>query len=68
MCCTGKLCRICTCLILLIILIGLLFGFGVFKHGFHKLKECLHDCNGKAQMSYYPPPGRPFMYNAPVPQ
>ncbi|XP_077222826.1 uncharacterized protein LOC143856478 [Tasmannia lanceolata] len=67
MCCPGKVCRICTCLILVVILIGLLFGFGIFKHGFHKLKETLHDCNGGNGVSCSSS-GRPFIgYGAPVP-
>ncbi|KAL5972347.1 hypothetical protein ACLOJK_041600 [Asimina triloba] len=33
---------ICTCLILIAVLIGLLFGFGVFKKGFHKINDALH--------------------------
>ncbi|XAR67320.1 hypothetical protein NMG60_11002027 [Bertholletia excelsa] len=39
MCCGGRMCMLCTCVILVVILIGLLFGFGVFKHGFHKIKD-----------------------------
>nr|GLL17613.1 uncharacterized protein LOC104877630 [Ipomoea trifida]GMC47364.1 Estrogen receptor beta like [Ipomoea batatas]GMC51677.1 Estrogen receptor beta like [Ipomoea batatas]GMC53381.1 Estrogen receptor beta like [Ipomoea batatas] len=46
MCCGGKICMLCTCLILVVIVIGMLFGFGVFKNGFHKLKDTLHeDCH-----------------------
>ncbi|XP_058114214.1 uncharacterized protein LOC131257333 [Magnolia sinica] len=69
MCCFGKMCRLCTCLILLVILIGLLFGFGVFKHGFHKLSETLHECSGGNETSCsYHGGGRPFLgYGAPNP-
>ncbi|KAJ9187102.1 hypothetical protein P3X46_002598 [Hevea brasiliensis] len=42
MCCGGRMCMLCTCVILVVILIGLLFGFGVFKNGFHKLKDTIH--------------------------
>ncbi|XP_050238562.1 uncharacterized protein LOC126688040 [Mercurialis annua] len=42
MCCGGKMCMMCTCLILVVIAIGLVFGFGVFKNGFHKLKDSIH--------------------------
>ncbi|CAN1838021.1 hypothetical protein LINPERHAP1_LOCUS35293, partial [Linum perenne] len=34
---------VCTCLILVIVLNSLLFGFGVFKDGFHKLKDTVHE-------------------------
>ncbi|CAI0448598.1 unnamed protein product [Linum tenue] len=42
MCCGGRMCMLCTCLILVVVLIGMLFGFGVFKDGFHKLKDTVH--------------------------
>ncbi|XP_057539096.1 uncharacterized protein LOC130817420 [Amaranthus tricolor] len=38
-CCPSKVCMLCICLILVVIAIGFLFGFGVFKNGFHKLKD-----------------------------
>ncbi|CAN6926184.1 unnamed protein product [Brassica oleracea] len=38
MCC-GRICMLCTCLILVVIAIGFLFGFGVFKDGFHKIHD-----------------------------
>ncbi|KAG2682690.1 hypothetical protein I3843_11G203500 [Carya illinoinensis] len=59
MCCGGKICMLCTCLILLVILIGLLFGFGVFKHGFHKLKDTIDLCDSNHC-------GRPF-FGVPAP-
>ncbi|XP_043689889.1 uncharacterized protein LOC122640712 [Telopea speciosissima] len=73
-CCGGTLCRIFTCLIVLAVLIGLLFGFGVFKHGFDKLKSGIHYSDpvggiiGNATTSYSLS-GRPLFldYGAPVP-
>ncbi|CAN8270135.1 unnamed protein product [Cochlearia groenlandica] len=45
MCC-GRICMLCTCLILVVITIGFLFGFGVFKDGFHKIHDPVHlDCD-----------------------
>ncbi|CAN7075125.1 unnamed protein product [Brassica oleracea var. botrytis] len=38
MCC-GRICILCTCLVLVVIAIGFLFGFGVFKDGFHKIHD-----------------------------
>ncbi|XP_011650464.1 uncharacterized protein LOC105434787 [Cucumis sativus] len=46
MCCVGKVCMLCTCLILVVVAIGLLFGFGVFKDGFHKIKDKVDFCDG----------------------
>ncbi|XP_010536773.1 PREDICTED: uncharacterized protein LOC104811691 [Tarenaya hassleriana] len=70
MCCGGRTCMLCTCLILVVILIGLLFGFGVFKDGFHKIKDIFHACDpsagdacGRRRFSGVrapPPPGSPF--------
>ncbi|KAI4390046.1 hypothetical protein MLD38_002201 [Melastoma candidum] len=48
---------LCTCLILVVILIGFLFGFKVFTHGFHKLKDTFHNC----QPGYCIGGGRPFL-------
>ncbi|XP_042519631.1 uncharacterized protein LOC122093366 [Macadamia integrifolia] len=69
MCCGGKLCRLLTCLILLAVLIGLLFGFGVFKHGFNKLKSTMHYSDPVGGTSSYSLSGRPmFLGNGtPVP-
>ncbi|XP_018810704.1 uncharacterized protein LOC108983509 [Juglans regia] len=65
MCCASKICMLCTCLILLVILIGLLFGFGVFKHGFHKLKDTVHLCDPNLTPNLC---GRPFFgFPAPAP-
>ncbi|XP_015081659.1 uncharacterized protein LOC107025382 [Solanum pennellii] len=47
MCCGGRMCMLCVCLIAIVVAIGFLFGFGVFKNGFHKLKDTFHladDC------------------------
>ncbi|CAH8348917.1 unnamed protein product [Eruca vesicaria subsp. sativa] len=47
MCC-GRICMLCTCLLLVVITIGLLFGFGVFKDGFHKIHDSVHlDCDSR---------------------
>ncbi|KAL6538504.1 hypothetical protein OROGR_012492 [Orobanche gracilis] len=69
MCCGTRLCCFCMCVVLLVIAIGLLFGFGVFKHGFHKLKDTVHvydpaAVDGAAAAFH----GRPFLgYGAPTP-
>ncbi|XP_020267899.1 uncharacterized protein LOC109843375 [Asparagus officinalis] len=42
-CCPSRVCCLCFLLVLVVALIGFVFGFGVFAHGFHKLKEMLHD-------------------------
>ncbi|KAJ9173851.1 hypothetical protein P3X46_016945 [Hevea brasiliensis] len=53
MCCGGRMCMLCTCVILVAILIGLLFGFGVFKNGFHKLKDAIHpDFNARPFLGF----------------
>ncbi|KAG7015596.1 hypothetical protein SDJN02_23232, partial [Cucurbita argyrosperma subsp. argyrosperma] len=46
MCCFGKVCMLCTCLILVVVAVGFLFGFGVFKDGFHKIKDKADFCDG----------------------
>ncbi|GMJ16010.1 hypothetical protein HRI_005270200 [Hibiscus trionum] len=63
MCC-GRVCMLCTCLILVVVAIGLLFGFGVFKNGFHKLQDTIHVdyCDPKLSSC-----GRPFLGYAPPP-
>ncbi|KAL5715910.1 hypothetical protein ACHQM5_017669 [Ranunculus cassubicifolius] len=63
MCCCGcSLCKICTLMIVLIVAIGFIFGWGVFSHGFDKLKNTVHmDVNGGVSAS------RPFLgFGAPV--
>ncbi|KAK9093241.1 hypothetical protein Syun_028152 [Stephania yunnanensis] len=49
MCCGGTIGRLCCCLILLAVVIGLIFGFGVFEHVFDKLKHIFHDCEADAR-------------------
>ncbi|XP_071736561.1 uncharacterized protein [Rutidosis leptorrhynchoides] len=67
MCC-GKICMMCTCLILVVIAIGILFGFGVFTKAFHKVHN---ELNYSVSQSYHPvtaTAGRPFfVYAAPPP-
>eukprot|EP00261_Vitis_vinifera_P016000 XP_010644653.1 PREDICTED: uncharacterized protein LOC104877630 [Vitis vinifera] len=68
MCCGGKMCMLCTCLILVVILIGFLFGFGVFKDGFHKLKDTFHDCQVGSNATHCSFSARPFLgFAAPPP-
>ncbi|KAI4306265.1 hypothetical protein L6164_029558 [Bauhinia variegata] len=66
-CCGGRLCMICTCLILVVIAIGFVFGFGVFKHGFHRLKETISYCDPSVPGSLCGNgSGRPFLgYGSP---
>ncbi|OIW04272.1 hypothetical protein TanjilG_00832 [Lupinus angustifolius] len=51
---------LCICLIVVVITIGMLFGFGVFKHGFHKIKDTVSYCDscggGRPFFGYAPPP------------
>ncbi|XP_020080370.1 uncharacterized protein LOC109704041 [Ananas comosus] len=42
MCCRSKACCLCFVLLLAILVVGLIFGFGVFSRGFHKLKGTIH--------------------------
>ncbi|CAN6556195.1 unnamed protein product [Malus baccata var. baccata] len=69
MCCPSRVCMLCTCLILVVVLVGLLFGFGVFKNGFHKLKDTVNICDPNIPGSYCGSrSGRPFLgYAAPPP-
>ncbi|KAF8082397.1 hypothetical protein N665_0827s0004 [Sinapis alba] len=67
MCC-GRICMLCTCLVLVVVAIGLVFGFGVFKNGFHKIHDTIHlhscdprsGCNGSSSSrrayGFIPPP------------
>nr|XP_043630897.1 uncharacterized protein LOC122602255 [Erigeron canadensis] len=56
--CVGKICMMCTCLIIIVIAVGMVFGFGVFNKGFHKIHNELN-------YQHSPPPsrysGRPFI-------
>ncbi|ONM55742.1 hypothetical protein ZEAMMB73_Zm00001d020869 [Zea mays] len=36
-CCPSKACCICTLIVLVLVAVGLVFGFGVYTRGFHKL-------------------------------
>jgi hypothetical protein len=50
---------------MVVILIGFLFGFGVFKNGFHKLKNTVDLCDPNINGSLC---GRPFLgFPAPSP-
>ncbi|KAM0941670.1 hypothetical protein DsansV1_C16g0141101 [Dioscorea sansibarensis] len=42
MCCPSRSCCLCLLVILVVLAIGFVFGFGVFAHGFHKLKNTFH--------------------------
>ncbi|CAN8269392.1 unnamed protein product [Cochlearia groenlandica] len=42
MLCCGGLCMMCTCLIPVMIAVGFLLGFGLFKHGFNKIHDSVH--------------------------
>ncbi|KAL8509747.1 hypothetical protein ACS0TY_016817 [Phlomoides rotata] len=55
MCFGSRVCCFCMCVILVVIAIGFLFGFGVFKHGFHKVKDSLH-ADGGRPFFFAPPP------------
>ncbi|KAG6773429.1 hypothetical protein POTOM_020707 [Populus tomentosa] len=62
MCCGKRVCVFCTCVVLVAILIGLLFGFGIYKNGFHKLKDAFHECDSSVSGSLCGAGiGRPFM-------
>ncbi|KAL6553349.1 hypothetical protein OROGR_007191 [Orobanche gracilis] len=66
MCCGTRLCCFFMCVVLLVIAIGFLFDFGVFKHGFHKLKDTVNVYDPAAVDAALR--GRPFLgYGAPTP-
>lgn len=66
MCFGTKTCMLCICLIAVVILIGLLFGFGVFKKAFHKVKDNIHACDPAANAPLCgTATGRPFLYVPP---
>ncbi|KAK9065499.1 hypothetical protein SSX86_014900 [Deinandra increscens subsp. villosa] len=61
--CFGKICMLITCLILVAITIGMLFGFGVFSKAFHKVNNELHYSYSPSSFRSDPAPagtGRPF--------
>lgn len=41
-CCPSKTCCICTLIILVLVAVGIVFGFGVYTRGFHKLSNDIH--------------------------
>ncbi|POO02875.1 hypothetical protein TorRG33x02_009360 [Trema orientale] len=66
MCCGSRMCMLCTCVILVVVLIGFLFGFGVFKNGFHKIKDTVDVCDPTLHGSLCG--SRPFLgFHAPPP-
>ncbi|KAG0450913.1 hypothetical protein HPP92_026478 [Vanilla planifolia] len=64
MCCPGKVCCCCLLIVLLVIAIGFIFGFGVFGHGFQKLKDNLHYDATLRDGDFV---GRPFVIAPPSP-
>ncbi|KAL5733125.1 hypothetical protein ACOSP7_032464 [Xanthoceras sorbifolium] len=59
MCCT----RLIMCIVIIVLLIGLLFGFGVFNDGYKKFRTLLNV--QKCDLRY--PCTRPFVVYAPPP-
>lgn len=47
-CCPSKACCICTLIILVLVAVGLVFGFGIYTRGFHKLTSNIHLQDGGA--------------------
>ncbi|KAF0913839.1 hypothetical protein E2562_024924 [Oryza meyeriana var. granulata] len=41
-CCPSKACCICTLIVLVLLAVGIVFGFGVYTRGFHKLTSSIH--------------------------
>ncbi|CAD6218783.1 unnamed protein product [Miscanthus lutarioriparius] len=41
-CCPSKACCICTLIVLVLVAVGLVFGFGIYTRGFHKLTGNIH--------------------------
>ncbi|WOK92018.1 hypothetical protein Cni_G00709 [Canna indica] len=67
MCCPSKSCCICLLVVLVIIAIGFVFGFGIFAHGFNKIKNALHLEEGAAGPRGYPYGRRFYPGAAPPP-
>nr|XP_009777617.1 PREDICTED: uncharacterized protein LOC104227150 [Nicotiana sylvestris]XP_016439362.1 PREDICTED: uncharacterized protein LOC107765253 [Nicotiana tabacum] len=67
MCCGGRICMLCTCVVLIVVAIGFLFGFGVFKNGFHKLKDSIHVVDCLNALCSSPTGRRPFLGFPPAP-
>ncbi|KAG6518233.1 hypothetical protein ZIOFF_021637 [Zingiber officinale] len=42
MCCLSRRCCLCFLLLLAILLVGFVFGFGVLAHGFNKFRDALN--------------------------
>ncbi|CAM8986874.1 unnamed protein product [Rhodiola kirilowii] len=61
--CGTKVCTLCICLIVVAIVLGVVFGFGIYKDGFHKLKEVFHACDPSGILCGK----RPFISYAPSP-
>ncbi|RYR45256.1 hypothetical protein Ahy_A07g031099 [Arachis hypogaea] len=61
-CCIGRVCMLCTCLAMIIIIIICLFGFGVFQNQLDKFKDelsiCLDCGGGRPFLPYAPPPSK----------
>ncbi|KAM3258220.1 hypothetical protein ACQJBY_044439 [Aegilops geniculata] len=51
-CCPSKACCICMLIILVLIAVGLVFGFGVYTRGFHKLSSNIHLQDGASYRAY----------------
>ncbi|KAL6655371.1 hypothetical protein ACP70R_006197 [Stipagrostis hirtigluma subsp. patula] len=51
-CCPSKACCICTLIILVLVAVGIVFGFGVYTRGFHKLTSNIHLHDAGAPGSY----------------
>ncbi|XP_062199392.1 uncharacterized protein LOC133901873 [Phragmites australis] len=41
-CCPSKVCCICTLIVLVLVAVGIVFGFGVYTRGFHKVTSNIH--------------------------
>ena len=41
-CCPSKACCICTLIVLVLVAVGLVFGFGIYTRGFRKLTSNIH--------------------------
>uniref|UniRef100_A0A0E0B4G0 Uncharacterized protein n=2 Tax=Oryza TaxID=4527 RepID=A0A0E0B4G0_9ORYZ len=64
-CCPSKACCICTLIVLVLVAVGIVFGFGVYTRGFHKLTSSIHDASSTAAGSlrahqFFAPPPPPY--------
>ncbi|OEL37365.1 hypothetical protein BAE44_0001614, partial [Dichanthelium oligosanthes] len=61
-CCPSKACCICTLIVLVLVAVGLVFGFGIYTRGFHKITSNIHLEDGhpygsfRAHGLFAPPP------------